>query len=143
MTTSDSLIKVPYTAVHNENEQINRNLYLEHKAALAEHCEKSVHQSQKISDLFFNSSLLASRSVSKADSMVASMISSQNSGGTVTVSPTVNILQASRDVSPVSSISVSGEPIKKKRGRPRTLDAETSSYPKFRDSEDHDQQCKL
>ena len=143
MTTSDSLIKVPYTAVHNENEQINRNLYLEHKAALAEHGEKSVHQSQKISELFFNSSLLASRSVSKADSMVASMISSQNSGGTVTVSPTVNILQASRDVSPVSSISVSGEPIKKKRGRPRTLDAETSSYPKFRDSEDHDQQCKL
>ena len=88
-----------------------------------------------------NSILRTSSPTSNMRSIVTSSItSSQNSGGTVTVSPTINNLKHSRDVSPVSTISIGGEPIKRKRGRPRTLDPDTDHFKPLHDTEEQDQQ---
>ncbi len=118
-------------------EKLKKRAPFEYRKETMNESNSRMLQSQKLPNL----SLVAANSNANGPILASTVISSQNRGGTVTVSPTLNHFKHSRDVSPVSSISMSGEPIKRKRGRPRILDSEDLFIP-FHDTEEHEQQGK-
>ena len=133
------------TSNQNGNDKANKrsSLELRKPEVITENSSRSLLQSQRGPSSISNSSLIASSSGSNVVSgpiVAAAVITSQNSGGTVTVSPTANPLKHIRDVSPICSISIGGEPIKRKRGRPRILDPDTDTYKPFCGTEEQNQQ---
>jgi hypothetical protein len=137
--SNSSFVTASMTSGQNANERGNKRSSFDAKRDIVN--ENSIRQiySQKIP----NSILRTSSPTSNVRPIVASSItSSQNSGGTVTVSPTINSLKHFRDLSPVSSISIGGDQIKRKRGRPRILDSDTDLFEQLHDTEEQDRQGK-
>ena len=139
-STPTSLVTALATSSQNgnQNKAIKRISFEPKRLSLVEATTDNssrLHRahSQRTQGSPLNHSLVASSSgtsISATSIAAAStVIASQNtSGGTVTVSPTINPLKHSIELSPISSASVGGEPSKRKRGRPRILDSDSEVY---------------
>ena len=153
-STPTSLVTALATSSQNgnQNKTIKRTSLESKRVALIEATtDNSIRlnhaHSQRTQVSPLNPSLIASSSgtsISATSIAAAStvIVSQNTSGGTVTISPTTNPLKHSIELSPISSSSVGGEPVKRKRGRPRILDADSEVYRPLCGSEEQNQQGK-
>ena len=146
-TSNSSLVTDSAISSQVENDRFKKRSPLEIRKSegIGESISKLLPHSQKGPLSILNSSIIASTSNANTNfvpTIASTVITSQNSGGTVTISPAANPLKHSRDKTPISNLSGGGEPIKRKRGRPRILDADTDIYNPIYETEEQNQQGK-
>ena len=132
---SSPFIETPKNLHSSTNDKLNRKSPIEPlRNLIAGNKSKFPNNSPKLPNLSLDD---------KSSHVSAAIVSHQNNGGLVSLTHSSNNFKHNSDSTPISTLSVSGETLKRKRGRPKTLDSDYDVYGQFHDMDEDDNLGKV